>query len=255
MSRLLLILMILLLTGCEQQDLLNDLDQKQANEVLAVLQRQNIYAEKFKEAKNTYTILVDERDFPAAVDWLKIYHLPARPDINVSELFPADSLVSSPRAEKARLYSAIEQRLEQTLRTMDGILSARVHVSYDIEAGEGGKEAAPVHLAVLAIYDRYDNAQNKVNEIKRFLVNTFSEAKYENISVILTKGSEIQQYAPTAKVQQNNWSQEKLLAGVIIIMLFLSGGITYVWCRRETIIPVIANKLQRHRNKNKKDNI
>lgn len=251
MIRILLII-ILLLTGCKQQDLLNDLDQKQANEVLAVLQRQNIYAEKVKEGKNTYTILVEEKDFAAAVDWLKIYHLPARPDINVSELFPADSLVSSPRAEKARLYSAIEQRLEQTLRTMDGILSARVHVSYDIEAGEGGKETAPVHLAVLAIYDRYDNAQNKVNEIKRFLLNTFSEVKYENISVILTKSAEVQQYAPTAIVQQDNLTQEKLLAGGIIIMLFLSGGITFIWCRRDTVMQTLSEKFQWHRNKNKR---
>ncbi|MGQ7116183.1 hypothetical protein ACUOFC_66885, partial [Escherichia sp. TWPC-MK] len=53
------------------------------------------------------------------VDWLKIYNLPGKPDIQISQMFPADALVSSPRAEKARLYSAIEQRLEQSLKIMD----------------------------------------------------------------------------------------------------------------------------------------
>lgn len=242
MKKVYLLLVMILLTGCRQQDLLNNLDQQQANEVLAVLQRQNIYAEKKFEGKNGYTITVEERDFAAAVDWLKIYHLPARPDLNVSQMFPSDSLVSSPRAEKARLYSAIEQRLEQTLRSMDGILSARVHVSYDIESGEGGKEPMPVHLAVLAVYDHIVNPQNKVNEIKRFLINTFSGVEYENISVVLTRSSEVQQYAPTAIVQQYNWTQEKIIAGYVALALFISAIITWLWFKGGSLLPALLHK-------------
>ena len=78
------------------------------------------------------------------MDWLKIYNLPGKPDIQISQMFPADALVSSPRAEKARLYSAIEQRLEQSLKIMDGIVSSRVHVSYDVDTGDSGKTALPI---------------------------------------------------------------------------------------------------------------
>ena len=46
-----LLLFILLLCGCKQQELLNHLDQQQANDVLAVLQRHNINAEKKDQAK------------------------------------------------------------------------------------------------------------------------------------------------------------------------------------------------------------
>ena len=81
---------------------------------------------------------VEPTDFASAVDWLKIYNLPGKPDIQISQMFPADALVSSPRAEKARLYSAIEQRLEQSLKIMDGIISSRVHVSYDVDNGDSG---------------------------------------------------------------------------------------------------------------------
>lgn len=229
-------LIVLLLVGCRQQDLLNNLDQQQANEVLAVLQRQNIYAEKKFEGKNGFSVTVEEKDFAAAVDWLKIYQLPTRPDVNISQMFPADSLVSSPRAEKARLYSAIEQRLEQTIRSLDGIMFARVHVSYDVEAGEGGKEMQPVHLAVMAVYDRDINPQNKINEIKRFLKNTFSGIEYENISVILSKSTEVQQYAPTAIVQQYNWTQEKIITGFVLLSLLLSGVLTWLRYKGGTIL-------------------
>ncbi|MGS9164624.1 EscJ/YscJ/HrcJ family type III secretion inner membrane ring protein, partial [Salmonella enterica subsp. enterica serovar Infantis] len=76
------------------------------------------------------------------------------PRVEIAQLFPADSLVSSPRAEKARLYSASEQRLEQSLQTMEGVLSARVQISYDIDAGEKGRPPNPVHLSALAVYER-----------------------------------------------------------------------------------------------------
>ncbi|PNM27202.1 EscJ/YscJ/HrcJ family type III secretion inner membrane ring protein [Yersinia enterocolitica] len=221
------LLIILLLSGCKQQDLLHNLDQQQANEVLAVLQRHNIYAEKNDLGKSGYTVTVEKKDFPAAVDWLKIYHLPARPDIEVSQMFPADSLVSSPRAEKARLYSAIEQRLEQSLRTMEGILSARVHVSYDIESGESGRPLQPVHLSVLAVYDRGINPEHKVNDIKRFLVNSFSNMEYDHISVVLSKRSEIQQQTPSAQVQKNNIGTDKVV--IIIFLAVLSIGLIVFW--------------------------
>ncbi|HDL6964379.1 TPA: EscJ/YscJ/HrcJ family type III secretion inner membrane ring protein [Yersinia enterocolitica] len=227
MKYFLALMIILLLTGCKQQDLLHNIDQQQANEVLAVLQRHNIYAEKKDLGKSGYTVIVNENDFPAAVDWLRVYHLPGRPDIEVSQMFPADSLISSPRAEKARLYSAIEQRLEQSLRTMEGIMSARVHVSYDIESGENGKPLQPVHLSVLAIYDRNINPEHKVNDIKRFLVNSFSGMEYEHISVVLSKYSEIQQQAPTVQMQKDNFGSTKII--VLSFVIALSIGVIMTW--------------------------
>ncbi len=111
-----LMLLCVALVGCRQPDLLEGLDQQQAqqqaNEVVAVLQRNNIGVTKQDNGKSGYSVKVARVDFPAAVDLLNLYSLPSRPRLEVAELFPADSLVASPRAEKARLYSALEQRLE-----------------------------------------------------------------------------------------------------------------------------------------------
>lgn len=84
-----LLLFILLLCGCKQQELLNHLDQQQANDVLAVLQRHNINAEKKDQGKTGFSIYVEPTDFASAVDWLKIYNLPGKPDIQISQMFPA----------------------------------------------------------------------------------------------------------------------------------------------------------------------
>ena len=200
----LLILLCLALAGCRQPNLLEGLDQQQANEVLSVLQRNNIAAVKVDAGKTGYAVKIDQVDFSAAVDLLNLYSLPSRPRLQVAEMFPADSLVASPRAEKARLYSALEQRIEQSLGVLEGVVSARVHVSYDLEAGEGGRKAPPVHLSAVAIHELDVDPQLLITDIKRFLKNSFAAVEYENISVVLSKRSPTQHVAPSVAATQGH---------------------------------------------------
>lgn len=232
MKSLYIVLLVLLLTGCQQEDLLKGLDQQQANEVISVLQRHNIEATKVDRGKGGYSISVAQPNFAAAVDWLKVYDLPSRPRMEVAQMFPADSLVSSPRAEKARLFSAIEQRLEQSLQSMEGILSARVHVSYDVDSGEGGQPTKPVHLSALAIYERDINPEQKINDIKRFLKNSFSDIEYDNISVVLSKRNEVQQQPPSVPVSKRG----SAFVGWLVLGLFLPALLiaAWFWQRRRT---------------------
>ncbi|WP_269212364.1 EscJ/YscJ/HrcJ family type III secretion inner membrane ring protein [Chromobacterium vaccinii] len=224
-------LLALLLSGCQQKDLLKGLDQQQANEVIAVLQRHNIEADKQDRGKTGISIVVAQPDFAAAVDWLKTYDLPSRPRMEVAQMFPADSLVSSPRAEKARLYSAIEQRLEQSLQTMDGLLSARVHVSYDLDAGEGGRPPQPVHLSVLAVYERDIDPEPMINNIKRFLKNSFAEVEYDNISVVLSRRSEAQQQQAGAPEPSKLNGLPMLLAGLVAATM-MAAATVWFWLRQ-----------------------
>ncbi|KPA90797.1 MULTISPECIES: EscJ/YscJ/HrcJ family type III secretion inner membrane ring protein [Pseudomonas] len=208
------LLLCLGLAGCRQPALLEGLDQQQANEVLAVLQRNNIGVVKHDNGKAGYSVSVAQVDFPAAVDLLNLYSLPSRPRLEVAELFPADSLVASPRAEKARLYSALEQRLEQSLSLLEGVVSARVHVSYDLDAGDGGRKAAPVHLSALAVHERDVEPGLLISDIKRLLKNSFAALEYEHISVVLSRREPIQHVAPAAvEPPGGGW----WIAGVLLV--------------------------------------
>ncbi|OHX10815.1 EscJ/YscJ/HrcJ family type III secretion inner membrane ring protein [Chromobacterium sphagni] len=224
-------LLTLLLAGCQQKDLLKGLDQQQANEVVAVLQRHNIEADKTDRGKTGFSIGVAQPDFAAAVDWLRIYNLPSRPRVEVAQMFPSDSLVSSPRAEKARLYSALEQRLEQSLQTMAGILSARVHVSYDLDGGEAGRAVQPMHISALAVYDSEADPATMINDIKRFLKNSFAEVEYDNISVVLSRRSEAQQQSPGPRPEEGRSGMAWLIAALAGLAL-LAGAAGWLWRRR-----------------------
>jgi type III secretion protein J len=213
-----------LLSAC-QQDLLKGLEQSQANEVLATLQRYNIAASKLDGGKSGYSVQVDADDFAAAVDLLKTYDLPSAPRVQIAQFFPADALVSSPIAEKARLYSAIEQRLEQSLLAFDNVVTARVHISYALD----GKDDAPLHVAVLVSYQKQVDSQLFVSEIKRFLKNGLEGIEYDNISVVLNQARPTQYAAPGKNPSQSRGALALAAAGLLAL---LGGGLMFWWRRR-----------------------
>ncbi|MHC8367748.1 EscJ/YscJ/HrcJ family type III secretion inner membrane ring protein [Pseudomonas sp. ZT5P21] len=215
----LLMFLCVALLGCRQPSLLEGLDQQQANEVLSVLQRNNIAATKVDAGKAGYAVTINPVDFSAAVDLLNLYSLPSSPRLQVAEMFPSDSLVASPRAEKARLYSALEQRIEQSLGLLEGVVSARVHVSYDLDAGEGGRKAAPIHLSAVAVHERDIEPQLLITDIKRFLKNSFAAVEYENISVVLSQRSPTQHVAPSVSATQTDTRWVWLLASLAAVLL------------------------------------
>ena len=184
-SHLFIAVFILFLTGCKEQELLKGLDQRQANEVLALLQKNNIYADKKDFAKDGYKVSVAKQDFSNAVELLRIYNLPSQPRMEIARMFPSDSLISSPLAEMARLYSAIEQRLEQSLMALQGVTAVQVHVSYQFDSSNNVKKKEPEHVSALISYDNHADSSLMISDVKRFLKNSFTNLSYDDISVVL----------------------------------------------------------------------
>lgn len=220
---------VLLLAGCKQEELLKELDQHQANEVIALLQHNNIQAVKREVTKEGFKVTVDIKDFAASVDLINSYGLPGQRRVEIAQMFPMDSLVSSPRAEKARLYSGLEQRLEQSLLSLHGVVSARVHVSYDLGTGEGERKKIPMHISSILNYDNsVVDATLLIGDVKRFLKNSFNDVDYDNISVVLSRTLEIQRLSPISLPVRTpsimSWlfiSVALFFAGLMLITLFI----------------------------------
>ncbi|HEK0787354.1 TPA: type III secretion inner membrane ring lipoprotein SctJ [Proteus mirabilis] len=173
-----------LLSGCKDQSLLTNLDQRQATEIQAVLQKHQITSTHKALGKGLFDISVKKEDMGVAIQILEEYQLPTLSRIEVTQLFPSDALVSSPQAEKARLISAIEQRLEQSLLTIDHIIDARVHVSYPISPTE--RIIPTPHASALVFYEEgmLDNDQLS-EDVRAFIHNAFNDMNEDNITVLL----------------------------------------------------------------------
>lgn len=225
LRRVAILLGCLLLAGCAQSSLLEGLDERQANEVVAVMLRNNIEADKVPEGKAGFRVVVAGGDLPEAIDLVQQNSLPSAARSQVSGAFPADALVSTPLGERARLLSAIEQRLEESLGVLHGVREARVHVSYDAVGGQGVQPSKEpkMHVAAVLVHEGHVDAASLMPSVKRFLRNTFVEVDYDNISVILTPASPPRALLAVAagKSAQPGWGwmAVALILGVLLLGL------------------------------------
>jgi len=232
LSRGLILACCLFLAGC-QEELLKGLDQRQSNEVLATLQQSNISAEKKDLGKVGYSILVNKSDFTVAVGLLKTHDLPSKARIEIAQMFPADSLATSPRTEKARLFSAIEQRLEQSLLVLPSIVKARLHLSYDVESAAGRQQTTPSHLSALVVFDSTEDESVLINQIKRFLKNSLPAVSYDDISVVLAKKPDEQHYTPQVAPPQMLDVPPLFYWGMLgVVMAAVCGGLFILYRTR-----------------------
>lgn len=220
-------LALLMLSGCARKPLLEGLDERQANEVIAVLLRHNIAAEKLSAGKGGYQVQVAQRDLPESIELIQRNDLPSAPRSQVANAFPADSLVSTPLGERARLISAVEQRLEESLQLIDGVQSTRVHLNYDASIGGENRRTNPRRMHVAAVVAHAPGVDEEIlmQSIKRFLRNTFDGIDYDNVSVILTEVEGPRTLAVTAAGERSVSPLMLALFAVLGVALVLGGWV------------------------------
>ncbi|CAB3798869.1 type III secretion system inner membrane ring lipoprotein SctJ [Pararobbsia alpina] len=229
-SRLSAFVLCLLCAACRDDLLLDKLDQQQANETLAALQQRNIAARKEQHGKSGYSIVVPPDDFVAAVDTLSALGLPPRPRVEIAQAFPGDAMVASPTAERARLLSMIEQRLEQTIQSIDLVERASVHLSYALDE-PAGRRTPSIHIAALVVHEAGADEPALIAKLKRFLKNAVAHAHYDDISITMFASAPRQFATPTRvehvdvsapPVLEMSLGGAALLGGIAVIAHWIS---------------------------------
>lgn len=121
----------LVLAACGQVTMHSNLDESQANEVLAVLLANGINADKRSSvsSESGYQIRVSRGEFAQAMEALRARGLPRPPLQSLCDVFQRQGFVSSATEERARQQCGWEQDLTRTLSSYAGVASARVHIA------------------------------------------------------------------------------------------------------------------------------
>lgn len=175
----------MLLMACREKNLLENLTQEQANQVMGILAENNIPVKKSGSVKTGYNLSVEQNDMASALTIVSKYQLPWPSDVEIAQAFPDSALVNSPAAEQTRITSFREQRLGQSLRIIDAVVNARVHISYPKAENSFDEKVEVPHVSVLITYKGNLNEELFISQIKSFIRNSMEELRYENISVIL----------------------------------------------------------------------
>src|SRR3989338_8917444 len=140
LSRLFPLFILVLLASCENnQTIVSNIDEREANEIVVYLASKGIEALKVQvqtsdiggaSAAAMFNIMVDTNREVDAMSILNRAGLPRRMGTNLLELFAKSGLMSSDREETIRYQAGLAEELQNTIMKIDGVLDADVQISF-----------------------------------------------------------------------------------------------------------------------------
>lgn len=187
MRVLCVVLSALVLQACNAE-LYSGLDERQANQMISVLMKHGIQAQRQAAKDGRLSVLVDEDYFANAVQVLEAEGLPEAHFASLGEVFKGNGLVSSPTQERAQFVYAMSQELSNTVSQVDGIRTARVHVDLP-DTEQRRKDTRLASAAVFVRYGEDVNIESLIPKIKSLVAGSISGLDYERVSVISVAAS------------------------------------------------------------------
>jgi type III secretion protein J len=183
-ARLVLVFLLCgLLAACKVQ-LYSGLNQRDANEMLAVLLHGGIDAEAVA-GKEDVALRVEQSQLDRAIGLLNARGLPRPKTSSLGDVFKQEGLISSPLEQRARFIYAMSEELSRTLSQLDGVISARVHIVIPERRPNDTGAASPPSAAIFIKYqDDYD-LNGYVPQIKQLVANAIEGLSYDKVSVVL----------------------------------------------------------------------
>lgn len=183
LMRITLLVSAILLGGCGQEILLRDLQERDANEIVAVLYASSIESSKLAEGKGeTFAVSVRSVEFPRAVAALQALGLPRQPRPSLNEIFGESSFAPTPFEQKIRYIFGLSQELERTISLMEGTLNTRVHVVIPDNSDRDRVELAKASVFV-NFDDRYD-IETLVPRIRKLVSDSLEGVVPERVEVL-----------------------------------------------------------------------
>lgn len=225
------VLLTALLAGCSNQELYSKLSERQANEMVAVLRSAGIDADKHSQ-DGQFSVLTARGDFPQAVRILNAQGYPRDTFDTMGKVFKREGFVSSPLEERARLMHAMSQEISNTLASIDGVVTARVHLVVP-ERHPLGDKPQPSAASVFIKHRPDRDLGPQVTQIKALVVNSIEGLSYDSVTVALFPAEGMPADPARAERAGLGGQQGLLLGGTLAGAFTLLGSGGLWWLRRQ----------------------
>jgi type III secretion protein J len=190
------LVLVLVASGCTT-NILHGIDERAANDAARALERAGIGVEKVPEEGAGagggtgpgagFTVRVARGDGARALDLLRALGLPREPRHGFSEAYGQPSLIPTPSEERARYVDALAGEIERTLESVDGVVSARVHLVLE-EADPLAPDAKPRAAARAAVLlaARPGHAPIAKEDVQRLVAGSVAGLDAAAVAVVFT---------------------------------------------------------------------
>ncbi len=232
-DRLLPMLVAACLAACSQQTLYSKLEEREANEEVALLRDAGIQANKVAR-EGAYAVTVPDADLSRATQILREQGLPRQGFGSRCSVFKREGFVTTSLQEHELRLCAIAQEISHALMALNGVLDARVVLDVPVRNPLMDKVQPPKASVVVKFRQGADADALKSN-VKRVVVHSVDGLHHDNVSVEHSmadaKPVAAMQAATTTFAQGMPWPLA-LSSGVGLAALF--GALALWWNKRRS---------------------
>lgn len=250
---------ILLLAGCDtNRVIVNNVDEREANEIIVFLASKGITVQKVaaptavgvaaQAGPLKYSLAVSEKDMNDAMAILNQNGLPRKQGTNLLELFAKQGLMTTDKEESIRYQAGLEQQIANTIRKIDGVIDAEVQLAFPdaaAAAAAGPTPQAPVQRVTAAVYVKHqgivdDPNSHLVSKIKRLVAGSVNGLDINDVTVIsdrsrftdVTLGSSLEGASNQPRDYTSVWSivisKQSLTRFRFLFFLLISTNIVFL---------------------------
>lgn len=228
-----LLLTLILLSGCETHTVIvNDVGEREANEIVVFLASKGVPATKTPSpsaapggvsTSMTWSIAVPEDQSTEAMAILNQNGLPRQKGTNLLELFAKSGLMTSEREDAIRYQAGLAEQIAGVIRKIDGVLDADVQLSFPEATGAVGGVGGPAVTApqkvTAAVYVKHqgildDPNSHLITKIKRLVAGSVNNLDINDVTVISDRSRftdvmvspEVEALEPRPKEYVSIWS-------------------------------------------------
>ncbi len=230
-----------LLAGCNVPIAIG-LDENDANHAVVALEKNGVAADKDRDpdSEGHWRISVARDDASSAAGILSSESLPPPASPGLLETLGQGSLVPSHASEQAKFVAGVSGELERSLRSLDGVVSVRVHLAIPLQDLLSADEAPPVPASASVLLRHRGSAPPiAINDIQRLVAGAVPGLAAAQVSVVASPvpllarpaGRELSRFGPVTVTRASVFPLRAIVGGALLLNLGLLGALFLVWTR------------------------
>lgn len=230
-QKLFFLCVLLGLASCENNMVIvNDVEEREANEIVVFLASKGIAADKVPSPTSggvgggqattpLWSIAVPVPRMTEAMAILNQNGLPRIKGVNLLDLFAKQGLMSSEKEENIRYQAGLAEQIGNTIRKIDGVIDADVQLSFPEPQTMPGAPGQVQQKVTASVYVKHqgildDPNSHLVTKIKRLVAGSVTGLDINDVTVIsdrsrftdITVAQVTEEITPKAKEYVSTWS-------------------------------------------------
>jgi type III secretion system YscJ/HrcJ family lipoprotein len=217
------------------------LDETDANHAVVALEKSGVAADKDRdpETEGRWRVSVARDDASSAAVILSSESLPPPASPGVLDTLGQGSIVPSRTSEQAKFVTGVAGELERSLRSLDGVVSVRVHLAVPVQDSLAPDEAPVPPSASVLLRHRGAAPPIATGDIQRLVAGAVPGLTPAQVSVVALPvpdvarpvERELSRFGPVTVTRSSVFSLRTIFGGALLLNLGLLGALILVWAR------------------------